>query len=99
MSKVGSFVEGVLYEVDDATLTRIDQKEGVPKTYQRHKVKVKDMEGKTYDDVVTYVAPAGRGGSQGKPRRKYMEHLLKGAEAFGLTDAYRERIKGVATQD
>lgn len=94
----GQTVHGVLLEVDEPTLQKLEQKEGVPRAYQRHVVSVTDDRGKVHDDVIVFVAPAERC-KDGAPKKKYLEIVVKGAEEFKLPDDYVKKLKGVKTVD
>lgn len=90
-------VEGVLMEVDDATMSRLDQKDGVPREYKRLKVTVTGPEEKAFEDVIAYRATSTPAGA--KPTKKYIETVVKGAESLGVSAAYLARLKGTPTSD
>ena len=92
----GDTVHGVLMEIDEPTLHRFEQKEHVPRAYQRAKVAVTDSEGKVRDDVITLIAPRDRC-KDGAPAQKYLEQIVKGAEDFKLPPEYIEALKATRT--
>lgn len=89
-------VHGVLMEIDEQTLQRLEQKDNVPRAYQRAKVTVSDTEGKTRDDVIALIAPADRC-KEGAPSKKYLEQLVKGAEDFKLPADYVATLRATET--
>lgn len=94
----GETVHGVLLEVDDAALQKLEQKEGVPRAYQRVRVAVTDERGKVHDDAYALTAPPERC-KEGAPKKKYLEIILKGAEEFKLPADYVAALKAVKTAD
>jgi len=86
----GVMVEGVLYEISDSDLKKLDRCEGYPNHYCRIKVKVKLDNGQGRD-AITYVAQADKVKSGLKPNRQYLEHLLKGCDV--LSENYCKRLK------
>lgn len=85
-------VHGVLLEIDEQTLLRLEQKVHVPRVYQREKVTVTDVEGKTREDAIALIAPPDRC-KAGAPARDYLNRVVKGAEAFKLPGEYVASLK------
>lgn len=81
----GNFVEGVVWEIPDASLDNLDVYEEVDKGhYRRQAVVVQTSKGEL--DCVTYRASKFRSGL--KPDRAYLETILKGAQIHGLSPEY-----------
>jgi gamma-glutamylcyclotransferase (GGCT)/AIG2-like uncharacterized protein YtfP len=93
----GETVHGVLLEVDDAALQKLEQKEHVPRAYQRVRVSVTDERGKVHDDAYALTAPPERC-KEGVPKKKYVDIIIKGAEEFKLPAEYVAKFKAVKTE-
>lgn len=92
----GEAVEGVLYGIDEDGILKLDVREGVATgQYERKEVTVRIAEG----DVTawTYTACADKVDDALKPKREYLERLLKGADL--LSESYLESLKGTPTFD
>jgi cation transport regulator ChaC len=81
-----SQVEGILYEVTDQDIAKLDAYEGVPTNYIRHIVKV-DCKGELIN-ALTYIAVKVKDGL--KPSRDYLNHLLAAKES--LSEDYYQQI-------
>jgi len=88
-------VEGVLYEITENGLKKLDDYEGHPDQYVRKVLKV-ECEGKKYRAQV-YVANKDKTEDGLKPSKKYMEQLLKGQDI--LSKEYVEILNKVETKD
>jgi len=82
----GSFVSGLLYEVTDQDLAKLDEYEGVPTNYIRHIVKI-ECEGELMN-ALTYIAVRVKDGL--KPSRDYLNHLLAAKEY--LSEDYYQQL-------
>ena len=91
-------VWGVLYEIDEADVHKLDRWEGVPKRYKRRTVKVKLREGNAEVEAFTYFAKPEPGGPF-RPTREYLDHIVRGAEQHGLPAEYIEKLKKIETSD
>ncbi len=81
----GSLVEGVVYEVPEASLANLDVYEGVEKGhYRRQVVKVQTSRGEL--ECMVYRAAKFKMGL--KPSRSYLERILRGAKAHRLSGDY-----------
>lgn len=89
-------VEGVLYEIRDPDLRKLDRDEGYPNHYGRIKVRVK-LDDKQDVEAITYVAQPDRVRSGLKPSREYLDHLLKGCDL--LSEEYCKMLEGRETLD
>jgi len=92
----GSVVEGILYEIRDSDLEKLDSYEGCPEHYVRIRVRVKLDDGSEVE-AVTYVANPSKVRSGLKPSREYLSHLLKGCDL--LSKEYCERLRKLETLD
>jgi len=92
---LGEGVEGVLYLLSDEELQELDRHEGVPHHYKRHQVCVERQGTGKVVTAVTYVANSGKVRSGLKPTRKYLNHLLAGADC--LSEEYVRRLQAVET--
>ena len=81
-----SQVEGILYEVTDKDIAKLDQFEGVPTHYNHQPIKV-ECEGKI-TNALTYIAATIKEGL--KPSPDYLNHLLAGKAH--LSEAYYQQL-------
>jgi len=92
----GSAVEGVVWDVPEQSLARLDVYEGVEKGhYRRFEVTVQTSKGELACNA--YRALKFRSGL--KPSRDYLEILVRGAEAHRLSADYVTFIKAHGTMD
>ena len=89
-------VEGVLYEIPDPDIYKLDKYEGYPDHYIRIGVTVKLENGREVE-AVTYVARGDKVRSGLRPSREYIRHLLRGSDL--LSEEYREKLKSWKTLD
>lgn len=96
-----SVVWGVIYELSDEDLTRLDAREGhdpvnpsAVNSYIRIDVSVQQSPGKT-TKAVTYVAVPDD--TQGRPSPDYMAHIIGGALAHGFPSDYVDKLKTIET--
>lgn len=68
-------VEGVLYDISDSDLQRLDEYEGFPDQYDRIQVRLLTGEG-TVVEAVTYMAQPHRIREGLRPTASYLQHLL-----------------------
>lgn len=85
-------VEGILYEIQDSDLEKLDRYEGYPNHYNRIKVKVK-LNNVQEVEAITYIAQHDKIKSGLKPSKDYLNHLLKGCDL--LSEKYCERLRRV----
>lgn len=92
----GNVVEGVVWDVPEASLDNLDLYEGVEKGhYRRVPITVQTSRGEL--DCVTYRAAKFRNGL--KPSRKYLETIVHGAEAHRLSAEYLTFLRSHDTAD
>ena len=90
----GAEVWGVLWDVSDRNLKRLDRYELVDKgVYARRPVKV-DHDGEIVEALAYFATADG----YTKPSRRYMSALIRGAQAHGLPGTYIERLRAVETR-
>ncbi len=84
------FLFGVLYEVSEEDLIRLDKLTRVEKgRYRREYLSVIDEEGKRYDAVAHCIKnPKGRS----RPSREYLEHMISGAREFNFPLDYIQSL-------
>lgn len=81
----GNAVEGVVWEIPDASLDNLDVHEEVDKGhYRRQALVVQTSKGEL--DCVTYRASKFRTGL--KPGREYLDAIIRGAETHALSPGY-----------
>jgi len=90
----GSIVEGVLYEIREEDLEKLDECEGYPRHYYRRKVKVRIEDGREVE-ALTYIANPDMTRSDLKPTRKYLRYLIRGSDI--LSEEYREKLQRIET--
>lgn len=87
IERVDAVVEGVVFEVSVAQLLKLD---GIEKGYHRAPVSVV-IDGAT-QNAITYIADADQIDDTLTPTTEYLRFITRGAEAFGLSEAYRQRL-------
>lgn len=93
---VNGTVEGILYEIDDPDLSKLDKYEGYPDHYCRILVKVLLNDGQKVE-AITYVANSNKIRNGLRPSKEYLSHLLKGCDL--LSEKYCKRLKEWETLD
>ena len=88
-------VEGILYEIVDEDLRKLDKCEGYPKHYDRKPFSV--ICGGKAETAIAYIAQPNKVKNGLKPTAEYLEHLQKGSDL--LSDGYREKIEKWETID
>ncbi|HTA05399.1 MAG TPA: gamma-glutamylcyclotransferase family protein, partial [Solirubrobacteraceae bacterium] len=87
----GASVWGALYELDDADLVALDEKEGSGWAYQRKAVRLSDEDGRSEHDAFAYVVIEPEL-DHVPPSREYLQALLDGARERGLPLAYIDAL-------
>jgi len=90
-----SVVEGILYEIPEEDIEKLDRYEGVPNHYERLSVVVQSNNGAV--KAITYIANPNKVREGLKPGRDYLNHLLKGCDL--LTEEYCEKLRKWETLD
>jgi gamma-glutamylcyclotransferase len=83
-------VEGVLYEIPDSDLSRLDRFEGYPDHYDRVMIKVELNDGQKLEAII-YIAQRDRIAEGLKPSRDYLDHLLAARDI--LSESYRRKLE------
>jgi gamma-glutamylcyclotransferase (GGCT)/AIG2-like uncharacterized protein YtfP len=89
-------VEGILYEISDSDLKKLDKYEGYPDHYKKINLKV-EIDTVKEVKVITYIANSCKIRNGLKPNREYLGHLLKGCDL--LSESYCERLRKWETLD
>lgn len=90
-------VEGVLYEISDSDLSKLDKYEGYPNHYGRIRVTVQ-LDDDQEVEAVIYIAQPDKVREGLKPSREYLKHLIIGGEGI-LSESYRRKLKLWKTLD
>jgi len=88
-------VEGVLYEINNSDIEKLDKCEVYPKHYGRDEVAVWSDEKKVV--AVTYIAQKDKMKEGLLPSKDYMQNLLSGKDM--ISKPYYERLKSWPTLD
>jgi cation transport regulator ChaC len=96
----GGVVWGVIYEIDDDDLKRLDEREGFDPVnsfavnrYCRVDVTVQRTAGERVQ-AVAYVAVPEE--NAGRPSATYLKHIVEGAAAHSFPDDYIETLRAIA---
>ena len=95
IKKNSSIVEGIIYEVDEATMSKLDVYEASPDHYKRKNVKV-ETDGKV-QLCITYIANPNKFKEGLKPTKAYLDNLLAGKDY--LSEEYYNKLKEIDTLD
>lgn len=90
----GGFVEGVLYDILEEDILKLDPYEGYPEHYDRKYFAV-SVEPEGFLDAIAYVAKPDQTRENLKPRKDYVERLIKGSDL--LSPAYVDTLKKTRT--
>ncbi len=93
VERPGEQVEGVLYDMPDSALERLDSLERCPAHYQRIRVELEIDAGTS--DAYSYTAQPDKVADGLLPSRNYINHILA-ARAF-LSDGYVRRLERLRT--
>lgn len=94
--KKESLVEGILYEIEDSDIEKLDYYEGYPFHYNREKV-ILCIENSEQIEAITYVANPGKVKEGLKPSRNYLEYLLNAQDI--LSKDYYKKLEEWETLD
>ena len=92
----GFVVWGVLYDVPQNEVPKIDKKEDAPRAYKRKSVQVVLANG-MIREAMTYMVREKVGTVP--PRKEYLDLYLKGAREHELPEEYIEFLKRIRTKD
>jgi gamma-glutamylcyclotransferase (GGCT)/AIG2-like uncharacterized protein YtfP len=93
ISYPGHITRGVIYDIPDEDMVRLDEMESVPQgLYKREAFLVLGEEGRWHKaDLYRVVKPEG----PFIPARSYIELMIKGVEEHGLAPEYRKELTGL----
>jgi gamma-glutamylcyclotransferase (GGCT)/AIG2-like uncharacterized protein YtfP len=91
----GESAWGALYELDEAHLAALDEKEGNGWAYERKAVRVFDRDGHSAGEPFAYVVIRPEP-EQVPPSAEYLQALLDGARERGLPEAYAAVLAATA---
>lgn len=89
----GSFVEGVLFEVDEKDMDKIRRKVGSPGLYNEMHVSVQLKNGAIADNVITFKVPKVFEDDKSRPSKEYLGSILEAARAFSLDEDYIKMLE------
>ena len=89
-------VEGVLYDIQNSDLSKLDRYEGYPDHYHRVKVKVR-LDDRQEVDALAYIAQPDKVRDGLKPSREYLDHLLAARDI--LSESYNRKLEAWQTLD
>jgi cation transport regulator ChaC len=92
----GKRVEGIIYDIKDSDIFKLDKYEGYPEHYKRKKIKVR-LDNGDYVNSITYIANFEKVVQGLKPSKRYIEYLLEGCDL--LSKEYCEFLKNQETLD
>ena len=92
--KEGTATEGILYEIDESDIEKLDKWEASPNHYIKKTVKVKLPRGSEVDALV-YIAQPDKIKDGLKPTTKYLNHLKEGRDL--ISKRYYNFIKSFDT--
>ncbi len=85
-------IEGVLWNINEECLKKLDQVEGYPNVYQRQAVKV-NWQNK---NILAQVYIVEKDNTRSKPSAEYLQTVLTGAQEHNLSENYIQKIKALA---
>ncbi len=91
----GNTVEGVVWEITEAHREGLDEYEEYPTAYTRKDVIVETFEGKTLTAFAYLAKPMG----SYRPGRRYLQSLIDGAKAHGLSPGYIASLEAIPAED
>jgi gamma-glutamylcyclotransferase (GGCT)/AIG2-like uncharacterized protein YtfP len=95
LASPGASVWGALYELDEAHLAALDEKEGNGWAYERKAVRVLGPAGHSAGEALAYVVIRPEP-DHVPPSAEYLQALLDGARERGLPGAYTAMLHAIA---
>jgi cation transport regulator ChaC len=99
----GGVIWGVVYELDDDDIRRLDEREGFDPVnpsainrYCRVDVMVQRSTGERLEAVAYLAVPEE---NPGRPSADYMKHIIDGAMAHSFPDDYIETLRAIAVAE
>ncbi|MBK7107425.1 MAG: gamma-glutamylcyclotransferase [Ignavibacteriae bacterium] len=93
--EVSDIMFGVIYEIEDSELNKLDKYEGVGDGYKRKSILLKTYPDNTECSAITYCTE--KINSELKPFSWYTKHVIVGAIENKLPEYYIDKIKAVET--
>jgi len=91
----GGVVEGVVWEITETHRNALDAYEEYPTAYMRKDVVVETFAGKALTAFAYLARPMGTY----RPGRRYLQSLVDGARAHGLSPEYVASLSAIPTED
>lgn len=88
-------VEGILYEICEVGIEKLDKYEGYPSNYIKEEIMV--TAGDKNISAVVYIAHKDKIVENLLPKREYLDHILAGKDL--LSQEYFQRLKNIKTLD
>lgn len=95
IEKNGGAVEGIVYEIDEGELKKLDSYEGCPLHYFRKSIIIEIEQNKK--EAIAYIANPHQTKDGLKPSKDYLKHLINGTDI--LSEDYKEKLKNTKTLD
>lgn len=92
-----NLVEGVLYDIDAASLSKLDHYEGYSEEYKKIKMKVLLPSDGQEVCAIIYIANPDKISDSLKPTKEYLSHLLEGKDF--LSKDYFKWLQSIETLD
>lgn len=90
------FVEGILYQLSNEDIKKLDRFEGFPNHYDKKSLSVVCSDGKNVQ-ALTYIANGNMIKNGLKPKKEYLNHLLAGKDY--LSEKYYKSLSNTSTYD
>ncbi len=88
---LNKLVRGAVYDISPEDMERLDEVEGVHRgTYYRHVIMVVSEEG---EPMLAHVYRTTNPRGPFKPSKRYLKHILEGAEKLGLPKDYIDGLR------
>lgn len=84
----GSVVRGGVFDISDRDLEKLDYHEGYPGSYNRSLLTIKNIMGLQHEAIVYFRTKQ----KEGRPSRKYLDIILRGADDCGLSEEYIKSV-------
>lgn len=91
----GSFVEGVLFDVDEKDMDRIRHMAGVPGFYNEMHISVKLKNGTVVENVKSFKVLKVFQNENARPTKEYLNKILDAAHTFALGETYIKQLETV----
>jgi gamma-glutamylcyclotransferase (GGCT)/AIG2-like uncharacterized protein YtfP len=96
VKSVGSTVPGLVYEISDADMIRLDNFEGHPIHYRRFSISVKMTDGA---DINCETYEVNKKSEAIAPSKNYLGIMLSAAETYKFPSTYTDQLRAIQTCD